>query len=207
MRFYRETLFPAICDRAMRAPEIQDRRRRLVENVSGRVLEIGFGTGLSARFYGNAVTELVAVEPSEGMNDSAKSRIAAAAVPIRLMALAGENLPVDDGSMDHVVCSLTLCSVSDPAKVLSEVRRVLKPNGAFHFMEHVLSDHARVARWQRRLNPVQKVIGVGCNLDRDTPALIRAAGLELGEVPLERERAFPFSALFPIAQAVAVKPL
>ncbi|MGB3722062.1 MAG: class I SAM-dependent methyltransferase [Pacificimonas sp.] len=206
MKLYSERLFPALCDRAMRAPEIQDRRRRLVADVAGQVLEIGFGTGLSAEFYPADVTELIAVEPSAGMNETAIKRIAAANVPVRLLPRAGESLPVDDASIDHVVCSLTLCSVDDPAQVLAEVKRVLKPGGGFHFMEHVLSDRPAVARWQRRLNPVQRVIGVGCNLNRDTTTHIRAAGFELVRVPLEREPAFPFSALFPLAQGVAFKP-
>ncbi|MGB7405079.1 MAG: methyltransferase domain-containing protein [Pacificimonas sp.] len=206
MGLYSEWLFPKLCDKAMRAETLQERRRSMLSSVSGDVLEIGFGTGLSARHYPSAVTRLTAVEPSEGMNETAKARIEAAAVPIRLLPLAGESLPVEDESMDHVTCSLTLCSVDDPTQVLAEIRRVLKPGGRFHFIEHVLSEDPNIARWQSRLNPLQRVIGVGCNLDRDSQSMIRAAGFELPDLRQEREDALPFSALFPVVQGVAVKP-
>ncbi|MEO0501605.1 MAG: class I SAM-dependent methyltransferase, partial [Pseudomonadota bacterium] len=157
MGIYAKRLFPLICDRAMRAPELQARRAQLVDGTSGDVLEIGFGTGLSARFYDpGRVRRLIALEPSDGMTAKSLARIAAARVPIEMLELAGEDLPLPDASVDHVVCSLTLCSVADPARVLSEIRRVLWPGGALHFLEHVRSERPKIARWQDRLNGMQR---------------------------------------------------
>ncbi len=196
MGFYSETLFPWMLDRALGHPRIEARRKALVSEASGEVLEIGFGSGATLPFYDPAkVKRLTVVEPSEGMNRRAAQRIEAArlaanCVPIVSVPGAGERLPFDDAAFDTVVMCLTLCSVDDPMAVLREVRRVLRPGGRFLFLEHVLSDDAGLARWQHRLTPLQKIIGVGCHLDRNTPAMVRAAGFALGEAPLQFEPAF-----------------
>ncbi len=206
MRLWSERIFPGLCERAMAVPALQERRRHMLAHVAGRVLEIGFGTGLSAALYPPAVRELVAVEPSEGMNERGRRRAGAASVPVTFLPGTAEALPFDAAEFDHVTCSLTLCSVSDPQRALAEIMRVLKPEGRFHFMEHVRSDVPERATWQDRLNPLQRMIGVGCNMNRNTPALIRSVGFDLPPVVQEMERALPFPKLFPIVQSVAVKP-
>jgi SAM-dependent methyltransferase len=153
------------------------------------------------------VTSLTVVEPSAGMNRRAAARLAQSPVPIRSVPGAGECLPFADASFDTVVCCLTLCSVQDVGQVLAEVWRVLKPGGRFLFMEHVLSDDPARQRWQRRLNPIQKLVGVGCNLDRPSAQLVRAAGFTLDPMPApEEERAFgAMKALTPLVMGAAIR--
>jgi SAM-dependent methyltransferase len=206
MGIYSERIFPWLLDRALGHPAIDARRAALVGAASGDVLEIGFGSGATLPFYDPAkVKQLTVVEPSEGMNRRAASRLASSPVPVRSVPGAGEGLPFADASFDTVVTCLTLCSVDDPPKVLAEIRRVLRPGGKFLFLEHVLSDEPDRRRWQVRLTPLQKVIGVGCHLDRDTAAMVRAAGLALPPVVQEQERAF--GALAPLAPLIAGQAL
>jgi len=148
---------------------------------------------------------LTVVEPSDGMNRRAAGRLAASPVPVCSVPGAGEGLPFADASFDTVVTCLTLCSVDDPPQVLAEIRRVLRPGGKFLFLEHVLSDDADRRRWQVRLTPLQKIVGVGCHLDRDTAAMVRAAGLALPPVVQEQERAF--GALAPLTPLIAGQAL
>ncbi len=203
MGLYSETIFPWLLDRALGHPAIEARRRALVAAAAGDVLEIGFGTGATLPHYDPLlVRSLTVIEPSAGMSARAAGRIAASPIPVRAVSGGGEALPFADASFDAVVICLTLCSVEDPAAVLAEVRRVLRLGGRLHFLEHVLSPDAGIARWQRRLTPIQRVIGVGCHLDRDTPALVRAAGFALGPVELQLEPAFGAAApLAPLAAA------
>jgi len=208
MGLYSETIFPWLLDRALGHPNIMRRRQALVSQASGEVLEIGFGSGATLPFYDPAqVSSLTVVEPSKGMNRRAAAHLAQSPVPIRSVPGAGERLPFADASFDTVVCCLTLCSVQDVGKVLAEVRRVLKPGGRFLFMEHVLSDDPERQRWQHRLNPIQKVVGVGCNLNRPSAQLVRDAGFSLDPMPhQEEERAFgALKTLTPLVMGCAVR--
>jgi ubiquinone/menaquinone biosynthesis C-methylase UbiE len=207
MSFYTETVFPWILDNALDTPQIRDRRKRLVESAHGDVLEIGFGTGATLPFYNREkVRSLSVVEPSVGMNKRAAEMIATLNWPINIKALAGESLPFKAHSFDCVVSSLTLCSVADPGKVLAEIRRVLRPSGTFHFFEYVASDDPKRRKWQDRFNPIQRVVGVGCNLNRETVGLVRAAGLVVGSVPQQIETSLPFAKYMPVVEGVAQKP-
>ena len=195
MGLYSETIFPWLLDKALGHPNIMARRQALVSGAAGEVLEIGFGSGATLPFYDPArVTSLTVVEPSEGMNRRAAAHLASSPVPIKSIPGAGEKLPFGEGSFDTVVCCLTLCSVRDVNQVLAEVRRVLKPGGRFLFLEHVLSDDPERQRWQQRLNPVQRVVGVGCNLNRASAELVRAAGFTLDPMPVQEEE-YAFGAL------------
>jgi SAM-dependent methyltransferase len=159
-------------------------------------------------FYDPAkVTSLTVVEPSDGMNRRAADRLKESPVPVHSVPGAGERLPFVDASFDTVVCCLTLCSVQDVGQVLAEVRRVLKPGGRFLFLEHVLSDDPDRRRWQHRLNPIQKVVGVGCNLNRPSAHLVRDAGFQLEPMPVqEEERAFgALKTLTPLVMGAAVR--
>jgi SAM-dependent methyltransferase len=205
MGFYSERIFPWLLDRSLGHPRIEARRAALVRQARGEVLEIGFGSGATLPFYEPAkVSQLTVVEPSEGMNRRASARLAASPVPVRSVPGAGEQLPFADASFDTVITCLTLCSVSDVPQVLAEIRRVLRPGGQFLFLEHVLSEDPGRQSWQHRLTPLQRVIGVGCHLDRDTPSLVRAAGFDLGPVVQEQEPAFGAVApLVPLVTAAA----
>jgi SAM-dependent methyltransferase len=203
MGLYAERIFPWMIDRGLDTPGINARRARLLAEARGATLEIGFGTGVTLPFYDfGKVTALTVVEPSTGMNRLAARRIAAAGAPVEVVAGGGERLPFADARFDTVVTSLTLCSVDDPAAVLAEIRRVLKPGGRFLFLEHVRSDDPARAR----LTPLQKVIGVGCHLDRPTAEWVRAAGFELPAVAQQIEPSMPFAPLVPLVEGVAIRP-
>ncbi|MEI6485262.1 MAG: class I SAM-dependent methyltransferase [Sphingomonadales bacterium] len=208
MGLYSETIFPWVLDKALGHPNIMRRRQALVSAASGAVLEIGFGSGATLPFYDPAqVSRLTVVEPSEGMNRRAAARLVQSPVPITSVPGAGERLPFADASFDTVVCCLTLCSVQDVGQVLAEVRRVLKPGGRFLFLEHVLSDDPQRQRWQRRLNPVQRVVAVGCNLDRPSALLVQQAGFRLDPLPgQEEEPAFgALRKLTPLVMGCAIR--
>lgn len=208
MGIYAETIFPWLLDRALGHPNIMARRQALVSGARGEVLEIGFGSGATLPFYDPAaVTGLTVVEPSAGMNRRAAARLPDARVPVAAVPGAGEHLPFDDARFDTVLCCLTLCSVTDVGQVLAEVRRVLKPQGRFLFLEHVLADDPARQRWQRRLTPLQRIVGVGCHLDRPSAALVAAAGFRLDQVPLpEEEPAFgALKRLTPLVMGCAIR--
>jgi ubiquinone/menaquinone biosynthesis C-methylase UbiE len=202
---YSERIFPWLLDKTLSHPNVEARRAALVGQAVGEVLEIGFGSGATLPFYKpQKVTRLTVVEPSEGMNRRASGRLASSPVPIVSVPGAGERLPFCDASFDTVVTCLTLCSVSDVPKVLAEIRRVLKPGGQFLFLEHVLSNDKKQKRWQQRLTPIQKIVGVGCHLDRDSAAMVRAAGFTLPALTQEIEPAFgAIAPLVPLVSGVA----
>jgi SAM-dependent methyltransferase len=177
---YARYIFPRLLDFAM-GREVHARQRPIVlAAAAGRVLEIGFGTGRNLPYYPADVKRLTIIEPNAGMAPIARRRIAASRIAVEPVALVnGRDLPLADGSFDTVVSTWTLCSIADVAHALAEIRRVLAPGGEFLFIEHGRSPEPRVALWQDRLNPINCVIGVGCNLNRPIDELIVASGLEL----------------------------
>ncbi len=165
----------------MSQPAFTQAREELLTDIAGNVLEIGFGTGLNLSHYPSAVSELTTVDVNPGVHRLAERRLKSAAMPVRFALISGENLPMADASFDAVVSTWTLCSIPDVESALQEVRRVLKPGGKFYFVEHGLSPDPKIAKWQHRLTPVQKIIADGCHLNRDHLALIAAAGLNVVE--------------------------
>jgi ubiquinone/menaquinone biosynthesis C-methylase UbiE len=164
--------------------EIGDHRRRLLAGLTGQVLEVGAGNGLNFPHYPATVTDVLAVEPEPYLRRLAVTATRQAPVPIRVVAGTAEALPAPDASVDAVVASLVLCSVTDPMQALAEVRRVLRPGGRLRFYEHVRATDPRLARWQDRLErPWGWLVG-GCHPNRDTVATVTAAGLRL--VQLDR---------------------
>ena len=178
MRWYDQHILPWLIDIACGLPMVQGRRAALVPQARGRVLEIGMGTGRNLPFYDRArLTQLVGVDPALQMHRLAQRRSARAGIDVQLVGLSAERLPLPDDSFDTVVCTYTLCSISDPAAALREVRRVLKPGGQFLFCEHGRAPDASLARWQQRIEPLWKPLAGGCHLTRDVPLLLRDAGL------------------------------
>uniref|UniRef100_UPI003F4C9FF3 class I SAM-dependent methyltransferase n=1 Tax=Nocardioides sp. SYSU DS0663 TaxID=3416445 RepID=UPI003F4C9FF3 len=157
-------------------------RRGACQGLAGRVLELGAGSGRNLALLPARVTALHVVEPSDLAWEMSAGRRARATVPVKRIGLDGQRLPVGDASYDAVLSTFTLCTIPDPAQALAEVRRVLRPGGSVHFLEHGLADDPTVARWQRRLDPVHKRVAGGCHLSRDVPRLVEAAGLELAEL-------------------------
>jgi ubiquinone/menaquinone biosynthesis C-methylase UbiE len=174
--FYEGRVFPWINDKLCSDPELQRIRAAAVAPARGRVIEIGFGSGLNVPHYGAAVTQLVAIEPNAGMLERAQPRIRDAAFPVEVIASTAERLPLPDRSFDTAVSVLTLCSVSDPAQVLGELHRVLRDDGQLLLVEHGLADDAGVARWQNRLDWLQGKLACGCHLNRPVARLAQAAG-------------------------------
>ena len=165
MGFYAKHIFPRVMDWMLRGPQHQAERETVLRSIRGDVLEVGFGTGLNLRHYPPGVTRLTAID-------------VATMLPLRT-ELSGERLPFPDAQFDCVVTTLTLCSIRDPVPALREMRRVLKPDGTYVFLEHGRSDDARVARRQDFFNPLQRRLACGCNINRRIDALIREAGLEI----------------------------
>ena len=164
-------------------------RRETLENVRGRTLEIGFGTGLNLEHYPAAVDRLTAIDVNPGMGRLARERTARSGIAVELRVLDGQSLPMPDSTFDSVVSTWTLCSIGKVDEALEEIYQVLKPGGRFFFVEHGLSNDSRVQRWQRRLTPFQKVLAEGCHLDRNMESLIRRAGfhdLELETFYMEK---------------------
>ncbi|MCP9440712.1 MAG: class I SAM-dependent methyltransferase [Nitrospira sp.] len=179
MGFYSDHIFPRLMDWLMATEEFRRLRSELLAPVHGEVLELGFGTGLNLRHYPPRVARLHTVDPCRLLPRRVAGRIAAAPFPVRFDQRSAETLPYGDRSFDFVVSTWTLCTIADPVKALREVGRVLKPEGYFLFLEHGLSDDPNIAAWQHRLNPIQNVIGCGCNLNRRIDRLIQQSGLRL----------------------------
>jgi SAM-dependent methyltransferase len=182
MAFWTDRVVPRITDRALSSRDVMEMRALACAGLTGRVLEIGFGSGLNVGLYPDAVTRLDAVEPSGlGWSLSARRR-AGSRVPIERTGLDGQRLSAADGQYDAVLSTFTLCTIPDVGRALAEVRRVLAPGGRFHFLEHGRAPDAGVERWQRRLDPVQRRVCGGCHLSRDVPALVGAASLEVTDL-------------------------
>lgn len=157
-------------------------RARACASLSGRMIEIGFGSGLNVGVYPAGLTEVAAVEPSTVGWSMAADRVATSPVPIERAGLDGQRLPFDDDSFDAALTTFTLCTIPDHQAALAELRRVLRPDGQLGFLEHGSAPDARVRQWQRRLEPIQKRVAGGCHLTRDVRAELTAAGFALGPV-------------------------
>ncbi len=180
MGLYAKHVFPRILDWALRSPEAGEQRHQVLEAAKGEVLEIGFGTGLNLRYYPEAVTRVIAIDTERMLPEKVAQRLAQVRLLVEQMQLdASGRLPFDDNTFDTAVSTWTLCSIEALAAALAELRRVLKPEGQFLFLEHGRSDNPKVARWQDRLNPLQKIIGCGCNMNRPIDRLIEAAGFKI----------------------------
>ena len=179
MSFYENCILPRLLNVFMNTKGTREERKRSLAAVKGAVLEVGFGSGLNLPYYPGTVTKVVGVDPSQTSAHLARKRIAASYFPVEFVGLSAEKLPIADASFDSVVSTFTLCTIPDVAGALREMRRALKPEGRFYFVEHGHAEDPRVARWQERLNGFEKKVFGGCHLNRDISALIRHAGFEI----------------------------
>jgi ubiquinone/menaquinone biosynthesis C-methylase UbiE len=163
----------------MEAQGVADHRTRLLAGLSGRVVEIGAGTGATFRHYPVEVREVVAVEPEPYLRSLAVVAAAAAAVPVQVLDALAERLPLEDGSFDAAVAALVLCSVHDPSAALAELHRVVRPGGELRFYEHVLATSPGLLRVQRTLDVVWPHLLGGCHTARDTERAIAEAGFRM----------------------------
>jgi ubiquinone/menaquinone biosynthesis C-methylase UbiE len=169
-------------DRVLRTPEVSARRAKVCQGLHGRVLEIGFGTGLNLRHYPAEVTEILVVEPSASALRLAEPRASSVATSLKHVGIDGARLDLPDGSVDCVLSTYTLCTIPNVDAALLEIHRVLKPEGALHFLEHGRAPTESVRRWQHRLHPVHSRVAGGCQLDRPIDEMITHAGLLIGEL-------------------------
>jgi|CXWL01.1.fsa_nt_gi ubiquinone/menaquinone biosynthesis C-methylase UbiE len=181
-RLYEQRVFPWLNDAIGRAPALQDLRREALARAAGRVLEIGFGSGANLPYYPTLVTSVTGVEPNSGMTARAAGRMHTSLRPVVMTRGMAEDLPFLEQTFDAAVSTLTLCSVQSPRRVLEEVHRVLRAGGGLFVLEHGLSPDPGVARWQERLNGVQRLVACGCNLNRPMTTLITAAGFAFESV-------------------------
>lgn len=176
MGIYRSRILPHLMNAVMNSDENQEIRSRVCTDLAGTVMEIGFGSGLNTPYYPKGVHIVHAVEPAARSVALASERIKSSHALVHHTGLTGEHVDLPSASVDAVLSTWTLCSIPDIDAALSEIRRVLKPGGTLHLVEHGISPDQKVARWQRLLEPINKPISGGCHLTRDIPALLTSAG-------------------------------
>lgn len=183
MGWYSDHIEPALVSCACGMKPVSKERAKIVPRASGRVLEIGFGSGHNVPFYDqSAIEHIYALEPAEAMRKRAKKRVADIEVPFEWLDLPGEDIPLPDESVDTVLVTFTLCTIPEVEKALAGMRRVLTPAGKLVFLEHGLAPDRGVARWQNRLNGIWGKLAGGCNLNRDTTGLVGGAGFTIDEL-------------------------
>jgi ubiquinone/menaquinone biosynthesis C-methylase UbiE len=180
--FYERRILPRLIDLGMRQKQLAALRGRVVGEARGEVLEVGIGSGRNLPFYRRDVESVLGVDPSEGLLAMARPHTAWTHFPVQLRQAAVEDLPVDDRAIDTVLMTWTLCSVADPVRALSEIRRVLRPGGSLLFVEHGRAPEPRLQRWQDRLTPVWRRLAGGCHLNRPIDQLVERSGLHLVEL-------------------------
>ena len=185
MGFWEQRVVPRMADLTCGMKAIEPLRADVCAGLAGRVLEIGFGSGLNTKHYPSGVISIGAVEPSDVGWKLSAARRSECDVAIERVGLDGQQLAAGDASYHTVLSTFTMCTIPDLTSALDEVRRVLLPGGSLHFLEHGRAPSTRVQRWQGRMEPFQKRFAGGCHLTRDIPALVAAAGLEVVELRQE----------------------
>lgn len=178
-KLYQQHIFPHLLNQVMQTPSLMDLRRELLLDISGEVLEIGFGTGLNLPFY-QSVDKLYALEPNADIFKLAETRIQQAAFPVEHIQASAETLPFAENSVENIVSTWTLCSIAELEQSLQEIYCVLQPGGTLHVVEHVLNrQNLNIQRLQHLLTPIQKKVADGCHLNRDIETALLETGFEI----------------------------
>ena len=180
MGLYDRYILPHLLNLAMRNGQLAPYRQRVIAGATGRVLEIGVGSGLNLPFYTARATEIIGLDPHPKLIGMASRQ--ASSVPAEILGGSAESIPLDNASIDTVVTTWTLCTIPDVMAALREMRRVLKPGGQLLFVEHGLAPEEGVRRWQHRLTPLWKGLAGGCHLDRPIAELVENAGFEISHM-------------------------
>ena len=205
MGLYGEQVVPRLVDLACGLAGFDRWRALATDGLAGRVVEIGFGSGLNVSHYPSDVDVVLAVEPAMVARRMAERRIAPSPVPVTFVGLDGQHIPLDDASCDAALFTFTLCTVPDPEQALSELWRVVRPGGAVHFLEHGLSPEASVAKWQCRIEPLHRRLAGGCHLTRDPTTLVERAGFVMERHEQRYARGFKYLSWLTVG--VATKPV
>ena len=179
MSLYQDQVLPRLIDVALGGRDFARIRARVAAGLSGEVLEVGFGSGLNVPHYPSTVRRVQAVDPATTGRKLAARRVAASPVPVEYVGMDGHCLPVDTASIDHALVTWTLCTIPDVDRALTEIHRVLRPDGELHFVEHGRSPAPAVSRWQDRLTPLQRRLFGGCHLNRPIDDLVARTGFEI----------------------------
>ena len=179
MGFYQEQVLPWLVHLSMRQRRLAPYRSRVVSSATGRVLEVGIGSGLNLPFYGNTVAEIIGLEPSPKLLDMAAAAPRKSQIPLWLIEGTAEAIPIEEKSVDAVVTTWTMCSIPEIQSALHETRRVLRPDGHLLFVEHGRAPEPGVRWWQDHLTPAWKHLSGGCHLNRAIEELIESAGFRI----------------------------
>lgn len=183
--WYEANIMPKLITCACSQGQVMKRRSAVVPLARGDVFEIGCGGGINHEFYDpSAITSYAGIDPHEGLLDATRAAAHDKGWAADLRQGRGEAIPFDDASFDCVVCTFTLCSVDEPAQVMGELRRILRPGGQMLFLEHGRAPDADVRRWQERIEPMWKRLAGGCHLSRPIASALDRAGFavdKLGE--------------------------
>jgi ubiquinone/menaquinone biosynthesis C-methylase UbiE len=206
MGLYCEQVVPRMVDLACGLAGFDSWRRQATDGLAGRVVEIGFGSGRNVPHYPTGVEEVFAVEPAKVARRMAGRRIDESPVPVAFVGLDGQQLPLQDASCDAALFTFTLCTVPDPQQALSELRRVVRPGGTIHFLEHGLSPQPGVAKWQHRIEPLHRRFAGGCRLTRDPTTLVEEAGFVMERNDQHYARGFKYSSWLTVGAATNPVP-
>ncbi len=183
MSFYDDNVLPHVINLACGSKPILRQREKIVPQAQGRILEIGMGSGINIPYYDvNKVEKVWGLEPSTGMRKKAKNRVDAAPFDLEWLDLPGEEIPLDNHSVDTIVLTYTLCTIPDWRAAVKQMRRVLKPGGKLLFSEHGKAPDVAVQAWQNRVNPMWMKLAGGCHLNRDIPELLKVGGFNIKEL-------------------------
>jgi len=204
MGLYEKYVLPKLIEAACNQPPMQKLRARYVPQATGDILEIGIGSGLNLSHYSDKVSSITGLDPSKELTDMANTRAQKARAPVKMLQISSEEIPADDAQFDSIVCTWTLCSIPNVYRALREMHRVVKPGGKFFFIEHGLAPDPSVQRWQRRIEPLWKIIGGGCHLTRQSDQLIQDAGFDIPELGSAYEPGPKWAAF--MTHGIAVRP-